>query len=91
MSEYKVSEMFFGDCVTHRNVEWGDIVVGGDRGDVYIESASDDGDGVRCTNLVLSTLDEDLTDEEVEEYITEIVEFCYESIGGDTFIGQTRW
>lgn len=98
MNVYKLGALFFPNKETERNKEWGDIVVGGDRGDVYMDGAYPDtreheGEevpGVYCTGVELHT-SEDFTEEEAKEIAEDVVCACYASIKGETFRGKTRW
>lgn len=63
----------------------GPVVIGGDRGDVHAKGATTYEDGVVLHDVRLRTSMPGLGPAAVTETIQEIVLWCYESIGEDTF------
>lgn len=88
---YTFKTLAFEDMTTPLGREYGEVVIGGNRGDVYIASASEDFGGVDCSGVELRTSLQDLTDEEALAIIEEVVYESYASIGNETFIGKYRF
>jgi len=68
----------------------GYIEVGGDKGDVYIREAWNQAGGVSAFGIELRTGLRGLDNEAVEDLIHQIIKFSYDSIGGDTFIPNSK-
>jgi len=90
MQRYRIKLMTFPEHTTYHNADWGDILVGGDKGDVYIDSAGEEQGKVVCHNLTLETHDL-LSGAEVEETVRDIVESSYMCVGSETFFGQSQF
>jgi hypothetical protein len=93
---YKVGDMCFPGLRTNSNADYGEVVIGGDQGDVrvsstYVKDTSDFDVGVECSGVELHTSIENLSNAQVKKMIRDIVNFSYNSIQGDTFYnGRAR-
>ncbi len=65
----------------------GQIVIGGDKGDVFALHAIQQDEGVCLHDVTLKSMD-GLSLDEASDIVMEIVQSCYASIGKDTFSKQ---
>ena len=91
MNSYPLGELTLDGLETYKDGSWGDIVIGGDKGDVHIGYASSDEHGVFLDDVILRSGLEDLAEEEAREIAMDIILRSYESIGSETFAGKTQW
>jgi len=90
---WRLDEMFLEDLETYRGLEYSDITVGGDRGDLHIGSASESENGVMLSSIELKGHIFDATDDPgyIREEIESIIMFSYNSIGGETFASKQSY
>lgn len=88
-NSYPVGNLFFVGLDCDERFSRGPIIIGGDKGDVHASGALNSEDdeceeGVALLDVTfLTTLD--LTEDEVEDEVCEVVEACYDSIQAETF------
>lgn len=91
-NSYPVGNLFFVGLDCDERFSYGNrghITIGGDKGDVHASGALNSEDdeceeGVALLDVTfLTTLD--LTKDEVEDEVCEVVEACYDSIQAETF------
>ena len=87
----KIGAMEIENLETKCNRAYGDIKIGGDKGDLKIGYAVSDGFCVTLQNVFLITSIENLTKLEAIEIATEIINESYDSIRSDVFVGKIRW
>ena len=90
--EYYIEEKFIPGWSFDSRYEnrLGKILIGGDKGDLIIDYAYNEGDGVRLHGIKLQTGFTGLSDEGKEGMIDEILWDSYNSIGGDSFMPNKR-
>lgn len=90
---YAIGELSFEGMECDERRSYGQIVIGGDRGDVHaVEARNYDaptGFGVELSGVVLRTSLTGLSDEEAEEIARDIVQESWHSVGKDMFISST--
>ena len=101
---YAIKEIFCKGLTTYQNADWGEVLIGGNHCDLYIDGAYPEDGGVRLTDVHLLTgvdlgfdefSGEDLGSEALREdfqnFAVETIMESYDSIEGETFTGEVKW
>jgi hypothetical protein len=88
MNAYKFGNIVLPDL--EAKADSSNITIGGDKGDVHIETATQAVDGGVLLYGIELRSSYDFTPEEAREVAEDVIRESYESIGSATFVGRRR-